>query len=256
MSLASVIYGSTPPRAGDVRCSPTQWWRKGLRHPAGWAGLCLALLVPLALRLPAVASKASESAGPEEFCEAPCFIDSFSEPSVACAILKQEADRLLQRCWWDHDRALVALEGPDGGAQPAVAPTARPGTDRPDRPGEGSDSQAAAVQPLRALDRQVQDVQLNLTRNLLVAFLNQGLWSEYVDRYLQLVQATPGRSEVTIHARSALDCARKCGRVEEVLDALQHVIRYHPELRTAQGLKDVLAEWKTGSLSSLEISQH
>ena len=53
----------------------------------------------------------------------------------------------------------------------------------------------------------------------------------------------------------ALGCAEKCGRAEEVTDALHHVIRFYPDLSSTQEIKAVLDQWETQRPPVSEVSQ-
>jgi hypothetical protein len=192
---------------------------------------------------------------PDDLRDGVAFFDSFSDPSVACAILKQEAERLLLiYCeHFDHEQAAKARQAGAGrelAAQLATHQMADPLPATGDRPG----LQTSVIQSLTAFDAQVQDLNLDLGRKLLVIYARQHLWNEFLDRYLQIVRERPGRDEVLVWARLALDCSRKCGRAEEVADVLQHVVRFHPESRTAERLKTVLAEWQADRLPSMDVS--
>jgi len=68
-------------------------------------------------------------------------------------------------------------------------------------------------------------------------------WNELRDCYLQLLQTAPNRPDSRYWAHLALACSRYCGRTDEVLDALRHVIHFHPDLKTTGRLKTVLDEW-------------
>ncbi len=56
--------------------------------------------------------------------------------------------------------------------------------------------------------------------------------------------------------RCALDCSLKCGRTEEVVDLLRHIVRFHPELNTAERLNSALAEWKAEISQDFEVGKH
>ena len=59
----------------------------------------------------------------------------------------------------------------------------------------------------------------------------------------------------------ALECARNCGRAEEVTDALRHVIRFQQNLYSANEgkalleMKAVLEKWEADDSSGLEVSK-
>jgi hypothetical protein len=215
-------------------------WGKNVARWALWAGSGLALIALLVYRVAAASSRSGQPFRPDELGDGVAVFDSFSEPSVACAILRQEGERLLS-VYCEQWCAEQATQAGQAGAGRELA--AQPGT------------QASVIQSLTGLDRQVQDFNFNLGLNLLVVYARQHLWNEFVDRYLQIVQERPGRGEIVTWARVALDCSQKCGRAEEVADVLEHVVRFHPELRTAEGLKTALAAWQTERSPGLEVSK-
>jgi hypothetical protein len=151
-------------------------------------------------------------------------LDSFSEPSVCLARLKQEGEVLM----------LAYVDKRDQGADPLPGPSQ--GTTRSIGSFRG--------QALANLHAGVQDLEVDLDRKLLVAYYQNGSWKEFVDCYLELVQQTPERPVGEAMAWSALLSAQKCGRVEEVTDTMHHVIRFQPNLQSAQALRMALDRWE------------
>lgn len=232
------------------------WWRTNAPMQVVCAGLCLALIALLVYRVAAASIGSSLAFRPDDLRDGVACFDSFSDPSVACAILRQEADRLLLAYGeqWRQEQASPARQA-GAGREVAARPGTRQRADPLPASGDPPGLQTSSVQSLAALVAQVQDLNLNLSRNLLVVYSRQHLWNEFVDRYLQIVRERPGRNEGLVWARLALDSAQKCGRAEEVADVLQHIVRFHPELRTAEGLAEALAAWKTERSPGLEVSK-
>ena len=245
-----------PVRANVHLLKHRAWWRKTLTRRSLWAGLGLLLTALLVGRLAEAGFKAGRLFQPDDLRDEPATLDSFSEPAVACAILKQEAERLLLVYREDRDREQPARQ-PDTGR--GVEPEPQAGAGRIAEPPAGSRilsrPRTSAIQPLSVLDAQVRDLKLSLCRELLSVYFDQHLWNEFVDRYLQLVREGPEQPEVVGYVFCALECSQKCGRAEEVVDVLQHVVRFHPESKRAEELKRALEKWKTEGAAVLEVGQ-
>ena len=155
-------------------------------------------------------------------------LDSFAEPAFCLAGLRQEAARLM----------LAYTQGSD-------ALEASQLTSLPDSTGRAAPFRGQALADLHAA---VQDLQVDLDRALLVAYYRNRSWNEFVDCYLRLVQQTPKRTVGEAMTWSALVCAQKCGRFEEVTNALHHLNRFHPSLRSAQASRAALNRWETEHL--------
>ena len=95
MRASEAIWWLCPPRKGIGMPKSSDWWRKNAARQALWAGLCLALIALLVYRVAAASSGSSLTFRPDDLRDGVAFFDSFSDPSVACAILRQEAERLL-----------------------------------------------------------------------------------------------------------------------------------------------------------------
>jgi hypothetical protein len=256
MRASAASYWLLPLREGMAILKIREWGRKDIAHPALGVGLCLALITLVVYRLEVASAQRRGSFGTDDLRDGVAVFDSFSEPSVACAILTEETDRLLQVYCSQRGEPPPTQTTPAGTAEELAA-----------RPGAGQETDLATasrtrsgppmplIQPLTALDAQVQAVNLRVGRTLLAIYFEQHLWNQFVDRYLQMVWEGPGRPEVMTWARSALYCSQKCGRAEEVEAVLHHVIRFHPELKTIEGLKDVLADLKTDLSSGLEVGK-
>lgn len=257
MRASGAIYGLSTRREGIDTAKARDRWRQNWTRQAVWGGLCLALIALEACRLAATSTKTGDAFRPDDLLDGIASFDSFSEPSVACAILRQEAER-LQLVYREHQDQEVTSQARL--ARLGVEPAARPGTGQTSDPlmpsGNQAGWQASSIQSLNALDAQVQDLERSLSRTLLMVYAHQHLWNEFVDRYLQLVREGPAREEVVVYFRCALDCSLKCGRTEEVVDLLRHIVRFHPELNTAERLNSALAEWKAEISQDFEVGKH
>jgi hypothetical protein len=108
-------------------------------------------------------------------------------------------------------------------------------------PMEGSPSIAA----IQNLQKEVHALDSEMDRKLMVIYLRQKSWNDFLDCYLHFLQTEPQSAFVLISTRSALICCENCGRTDEVLDALVHFIRFHRELKSAQILRAMIEQWKT-----------
>jgi hypothetical protein len=256
MRASEAIGWLCPPPEGIGIPKWSDWWRKNVAGSALLAGSGLALVALLLYRVAAASIGSSQPFRPDDLRDGVTFFDSFSDPSIACAILRQETQRLLLIHTEHFDQEQASQAGQVGADRElAVRARTRQKADSLPASGDPSGLDRSSMQSLAALDAQVQDVNLDLGRTLLVVYAREQSWNEFVDRYLQIVRERPGRAEVVVWARRALDSSQKCGRAEEVADVLQHVVRFHPELRTAEGLERALAAWKAEGSPDLEVSK-
>jgi hypothetical protein len=217
--------------------------RKKVARAAAGACACLAVIVLVACCFGTPRVMSSPPAQPVDLLNEPAELDSFSAPGLACAVLQKEEQRLMQVYFQTRDayvapRCLITANPLRATPQSGAGQACR-------SPGFASHPtalQLPEVQSLFELDARVQTLQANLNASLLTVYWDQEMWGAYVDRYLQLICENPHRPQASLNARSALECAEKCGRVEELEDVLRHIIRFHPEWPVARSLKDLLAE--------------
>jgi hypothetical protein len=155
-------------------------------------------------------------------------LDSFSTPSAAAAILKEEAETLLFDYAAARDAACASDRSATHGSR-QIMKEQHPEADLVSR-----------IQPLEKLYTTVQDLNLELYQKLLVVYSENHLENELVDTFLLLLQNAPERPEVLSWVRIALDCSQHCGRTEELEDAVHHALRFHPNLKTAAPLADLM----------------
>jgi hypothetical protein len=178
-------------------------------------------------------------------------LDSFSKPSTAAAILKQEAETLL----FEYTEARNAtstqdpsvMEGSRHAAnqgQPATHPIHFTGFAR------GSALEVARIRPLERLQVTAQNLNLELYQDLLFVYSENHFDNELVDTFLRLLRVSPECPEVLQWVRAALDSSQPCGRTMEVEDALQHTLRFHPTLKTAAQLAALKQSWDAEHLNA------
>jgi hypothetical protein len=154
-------------------------------------------------------------------------LDSFSAPSVASGILKQQAEHLLMI--YSRNRQVMT---------------------RVDRTQGIQVDEQATIQEFEALQHEVSEVDVDLDRKLMIVYLDHHLYNQFLDRYLHLIHSDPQSANVLNWAWPALTCSKECARTAEVFTGLANLARFHPELKTARGLKLLLKDW-----SSTEANQ-
>jgi len=171
-------------------------------------------------------------------------LDSFSEPALAAAILKQRAESCYtqaRNAAWDS--ALSPFHDPlqaGNGRRPGQNAAGLAG------PGRGFPPVAPWLAALEELRATIQDLDVDLDQKLLVIYSEHRLDNQLLDRFLQFLHEAPERKEVLEWVPSSLDCSQHCGRTEELADALQHLVRFHPNLKTAKRLSARVQAWEAG----------
>lgn len=210
--------------AFDAERNVGAWW---------WPVLCLTLAVTvLAARLAGSGSPARKFFPAADSAAGPPELDSFSEPGVACAILKEETQRL----WWAFQIG--------GAKEEQVSQTQH-----------GAAAADASNQSLMSLETQVQDLALDLNQHVMEMELNNQAWDAFLDRYLSVAYAAPCRTEVSSWAQLALESAQKCGRTQALETALRRVIRVRHSLGRAAEVEAVLDAWNTQQSSGNDVSE-
>jgi hypothetical protein len=132
---------------------------------------------------------ASRLVRPAPPTEALLQFDSFSRPSVAIALIKQEAERLLTDTIAHDDNHVMQTPGANS------LPPRRPNDSASDLMGTPSgdypDSDDIVLQPLEHLQRNVENLDSDLDRKLMTVYSKQRLWSKFLDRYLHYVSSEP-----------------------------------------------------------------
>ena len=185
-------------------------------------------------------------------------LDSFSEPSVGLAVLKQRAAELMLAYAKNREQAEAPPAAPlQEGA--AIGNRAAPGSisSSPAAFHLPAAPEASALKGFLTLRAEVRDLDFDLDRKLMSVCSLNGWYDEFLDCYLRLVAQMsldhqPGIEVWTLYA---LGCAQKCGRTEEVSDALHHAIRFYPSLPGIHAMRTALDEWETEHLPVSGVSQ-
>jgi len=79
---------------------------------------------------------------------------------------------------------------------------------------------------------------------------------QFLDCYLRLAAQLPADHPPGIRSWTlyALRCAQRCGRAEEVVDALHHVIQFHQNLPCAEQIRALLEQWEAQNRTGLEVN--
>jgi hypothetical protein len=162
-----------------------------------------------------------------------CRFDSFSEPSIAAAVLRQEADRLLGAYLQEDPQNLNFGPGSPNPTDPA-----RPAL------GQCPIERSPSIPAIQNLQKEVHALDSDLDRALMVIYFRERSWNNFLDCYLHFLQTDPQSAFVLILTRSALIGSENCGRTDEVLDALAHFTKLHGELKSTQLVRGMLEQWK------------
>jgi hypothetical protein len=165
-------------------------------------------------------------------------VDSFSQPAIAAAVLKHEAGLLSLAYGESRHSAKKPETGP-------VEPYA-PNTNEVHHAPNQSQGIALATSPASQIERlhaAIQELNVDLDWQLMAMHFTDQSWNEFLDCYLRLLTAAPGKANA-LWARSALECSQRCGRTREVVDSLEHLVRFHSEIKAARACEATLQEWK------------
>ena len=150
-----------------------------------------------------------------------CQLDSFSEPSLASAILRRKAQGLMTS--YTEYRPITISTGELEQRQPGAK---------------------GIIENVEELRRDVCAAEAELDADLMVIYFDNQRWNQFLDRYLHFIHSNPESPNVLPWAWPALTFSKRCNRTEEVYCELENLTHFHPTLKTAPGLTNVLAEWR------------
>lgn len=184
-------------------------------------------------------------------------LDSFSEPSVAAAILKKQAADLIRE--YEKSQEEKCQISCPGQNDDSIAASCGSGQFRPENPSRGIDPQGVPksapewIRRIREAIRQREEAlgMDELEDQLLRICQEQKQWNEFIDAYLQLLGRRPGSDIAVAWLRIALDYSAYCDRTEEMREVLEHLARFHRDRKLARRIKNVLDQWSRANGGSL-----
>jgi len=219
---------------------------------------CLILVALLVWRLAADGFNANWLFGPPVSAKSVPALDSFSEPSVGLALLRQRAADLMFAYQEDRNQSRAPQSEPlqegtatGAGARPSPISSSPIAFNRPAPP------EVPALREFWQLRAELRDLDLDLDWKLMGVNCMNGWDVQFLDCYLRLVAQLPleHKPGIEVWTPYALRCAEKRGRAQEVTDALHHAIRFHPKLPGTRAMKEGLDQWETEHRPVSEVSQ-
>ena len=212
---------------------------------SSWVLAPLAVLVPLALSLAAGRWSPAHRLGTSREVAGDVFpLDCFSRPGIAASILQRET----QRCYCEF----IELRDIDWYArlQPPASPLKaadngfRPTADIDANTSSSGARLATAVKKLEDLDGMVTQLGRDLDTKLMVIYSATSQPDRFLDCYLSILAKPLDGQDVDLQTQWALQCSQKCGRTAEVVDALQHFIRFRSDLKCVNTVRNILRDWQ------------
>jgi hypothetical protein len=181
-------------------------------------------------------------------------LDSFSQSSVAEAILRRDAQALLLEYTDSYNTYLQSLDAWNRAYaswsvdESSVASRAVPifAANYGAMPKFALDKWAERFNRCRA-SLSNQAIVESLEHGLLLLYEQNRRWPEFLDLYLDIVRKSPDNSDVVDWAQSALTHSRVYGREEEVLAYLQFVAKFGGSPSLAR-LTPILERWNGARL--------
>src|SRR5208337_1342079 len=204
--------------------------------------LCLLFVAVLVWRLAADGLNPNRLFGLPASSKSVPALDSFSEPSVGLALLKQRAAELVSAYQENRNHARVRQSEPSqagtakgAGVTPSPISTYLTAFNRPAPP------EVPALREFMQLRAEIRDLDLDLDWELMEVYCLNRWDDQFLDCYLRLVAQLPADHPpgISVWTLYALRCAQRCGRAEEVADALRRVIRFQPNLHSTQAIRKV-----------------
>jgi len=179
-----------------------------------------------------------------------CEFDSFSEPAIARTVLKDEAERQLAAftvCRELESNATVHV--------PSAATRAKPSAGECpfDRSEQLSPQRASIIASMEQLRRESQELKTDVDRKLLSVYYESEMWPEFLELYLQLLQDAPANGFVVEWTQVALSRGERCGRGNDVMQALERALASYPDSKTVRGLKSALEQWASAELQGRKV---
>ena len=180
-------------------------------------------------------------------------LDCFSRPSVATAVLRQDAERLFSQ--FVEAKATAASESARKatpiGHETSVTVTSK--TWEGEAPHWPQPRMALATKGLQDLANSVEALNRDLEGKLMMVYFENNLSNQFLNCYLKRLQDGPGPDAV-VWATYALACAHQCGRTEEVFETLRQVSRFQQNPKDRKVLEIVMARWR--DIAALPANGH
>lgn len=234
-----------------IRIQKQSWKALGYLTVAVWTAFGLVLLAAL-LQWESAGSgfRSSEVSGLATLVDGAPPLDSFSQPTLACAILQQHIFRLR----------LTYLEAREDATKAPSPPllcrgAAPPKNEQQSEACCGAKGKMApilesVVRQLDELHSELQQLHIYLDRELMSIDYENELWDQHVDAFLQLLRLSPQSAELNLGR--VLTAAERCGRSEEVKEALRQAIEFDQDRKEAENLKAMLDSCLTSNPSNGE----
>jgi hypothetical protein len=177
-------------------------------------------------------------------------LDSFSEPALAEAVIRSEAEKLLVNYSDGYDAYLQSLDSwkrkysawlAASGLFDCAANARRYETEARKKPAFSVDAWISRFKATLSALRERPAVE-GLEHTLLLLYERDGRWSEFIDLYLEIIRKSPENLDVVGWAEAALRHATECGRADQVLAHLQFAAKYY-RLSLQANLGPILKRW-------------
>src|SRR4029453_17818683 len=124
-------------------------------------------------------------------------LDCFSQPSIAAAVLQREAERSFSDALQAAALEEVTRHEPSTVMPPAHTVQAKSVFERPNN---GSAGVVAAIKEVEALHSSVARLKGDLDRKLMVLYARNGMTTNFLNRYLNLLRKRPTATSSYGHA--------------------------------------------------------
>lgn len=188
--------------------------------------VCLLLLALLAWRLTGYGFHLSHSSEASDLVGDTRLLDSFSQPSVGLAVLRQAAEQSFLAFHEHHAEVQAShlaalLDSPAPGAEAGSASV----NSSPETSNRATRPEISALKRLAKLQAEVHALDIDLDCKLLGVYCRSDSRKEFLDCYLRTLQQAPERPWMP-YRWYAVESAQNCGRAEELADALRHVLQF------------------------------
>jgi hypothetical protein len=163
-------------------------------------------------------------------------LDSFSEPALAEAVIRSDAEKLLINYSDCYDAYLQSLDSwkrnyaawlAASGLSDSPTQARRYETETWKKPTFSMATWISQFKATLSALREQPAVE-SLEHTLLLLYERDGRWSDFIDLYLDIIRKSPENVDVVGWAEAALRHAGECGRADQVLAYLRFAAKYYP----------------------------